>query len=128
VIVADSSVWIDYFNGRNARETDLLDSYLSRQEILVGDLIVAEVLRGFREEKELLTARSLLAVLPAADMVGRSIAEKSAMNYRRLRRLGFTVRKTIDLLIGTYCMEHDHELLHSDRDFDAMRLLGLRTL
>lgn len=128
MIVADSSVWIDYFNGRNARETDLLDSYLSRQEILVGDLIVAEVLRGFREEKELLTARSLLAVLPAADMVGRSIAEKSAMNYRRLRRLGFTVRKTIDLLIGTYCMEHDHELLHSDRDFDAMRLLGLRTL
>jgi len=128
VIVADSSVWIDYFSGRNARETDLLDSFLSRQEILVGDLIVAEVLRGFREEKELLTARSLLAVLPAADMVGRSIAEKSAMNYRRLRRLGFTVRKTIDLLIGTYCMEHDHELLHSDRDFDAMRLLGLRTL
>lgn len=127
MILADSSVWIDYFNGLRCRETDILDDLLGREQVLTGDLILAEVLQGFESEADFRQARQALARLPFAEMVGRDVALRSAENYRRLRRRGVTVRKTIDVLIATFCVANDHVLLHRDRDFIAMeRWLGLR--
>jgi predicted nucleic acid-binding protein len=95
----------------------------------VGDLIWAEVLQGFRHEREFERARSALAELPYADLAGRAVALASAQNYRRLRQSGITIRRTVDVIIATFCIRNGHVLLHADRDFDVMRAhLGLRTL
>ena len=129
MILVDSSVWIDYFNGRATRQTDLLDVLLEQEPILMGDIILTEVLQGFRTEKDFRKAEQLLSGLPYFDMLGRELAIKSARNYRRLRRQGVTVRKTIDVMIATFCIEHDFQLLHDDRDFDAMAdVLGLKVV
>ena len=129
MILVDSSVWIDYFNGARTRETDLLDGFLGARRIMTGDLIYAEVLRGFRSERHWNQAKSDLDKFPFAPMVGRDVAIASARNYRALRAAGITVRKTIDVLIATFCIRNGHDLLHSDRDFDAMvRPLGLRVV
>ena len=129
MIVVDSSVWIDYFNGVETRETALLDGVLGRGPIVVGDLILVEVLQGFRAEQHVRRARAALDTLIFESMVGREIALKSASNYRALRAKGVTVRKTIDMLIATFCMEKEHSLLHSDRDFDPIEEhLGLETV
>ena len=129
MIVVDSSVWIDYFNGVENRETALLDGLLGKEPIVIGDLILAEVLQGFRSEQEVRKARGALDTLVFEPMVGRDIALKSAGNYRALRAKGVTVRKTIDMLIATFCMENGHRLLHRDRDFDPIKKhLGLETV
>lgn len=129
MILVDSSVWIDYFNGIDNRETDLLDALLGSEPLMTGDLILTEVLQGFRHDRDFRRARAALERLFFAPMVGHDIAIKSAGNYRVLRQRGFTVRKTIDVLIATFCIENGHTLLHSDRDFDAMvEGLGLRVL
>ncbi len=126
MIVVDSSVWIDYFNGVENRETALLDNLLGEELIVIGDLIVAEVLQGFRSEQDVRRARAALDILVFEPMVGRDIALTSAGNYRALRARGVTVRKTIDMLIATFCMENGHRLLHRDRDFDPIeKHLGL---
>lgn len=126
VIVIDTSVWVDYFNGHVTRATDTLDNILGRQEILVGDLILMEVLQGFREDLHFQQALRLLQAFPIATMLGPVLAVRSAKNYRVLRRRGVTVRKTIDMMIGTYCIAENHQLLYSDRDFDPMvQHLGL---
>jgi predicted nucleic acid-binding protein len=119
VILVDSSVWIDYFNGASSWETDLLDRLLGSEELLIGDLILAEVLQGFQNERDFLRAEALLTSLVVVELAGREIAVRSARNFRRLRGLGVTVRKTIDCVIATRCMESGFRLLHSDRDFDA---------
>ncbi|MGH8218903.1 MAG: type II toxin-antitoxin system VapC family toxin [Steroidobacteraceae bacterium] len=127
MVLIDTSVWVDFFNGVSRAETDELDRLLGTGRILMGDLILAEILQGFARDADYRRARSLLLELPYADLAGREIAIGASNNNRRLRRLGFTVRKTIDVIIGTFCMANDHELLHSDRDFDCMELsLGLR--
>ena len=129
MIVVDSSVWIDYFNGVENRETALLDDFLGEELIVIGDLILTEVLQGFRSEQDVRKARAALDTLVLEPMVGRDIALKSAGNYRALRARGVTVRKTIDMLIGTFCMENGHRLLHRDRDFDPIeKHLGLETV
>lgn len=129
MIVVDSSVWIGYFNGIASRETDLLDALLEAELLIVGDLILAEVLQGFREDEDHRRAEAALAELDFRPMVGREIALKSALNYRQLRRRGITVAKTIDVIIATFCIENELSLLHDDRDFEPMReLLGLKTL
>lgn len=129
MIVVDSSVWIDYFNGVENRETALLDGLLGEESIVIGDLILAEVLCGFRSEQDVRKARAALDTLVFEPMVGRDIALKSARNYRALRTKGVTVRKTIDMLIATFCMENRHRLLHRDRDFDPIeKHLGLETV
>ena len=120
MILVDSSVWIDYFNAVETRETDLLDGLLGREPILTGDLIIAEVLQGFRSDADYRKAKAALNDLLYEPMVGREIALASARNYRKLRAEGVTVRKTIDMLIATFCLEKRHSLLHSDRDFDAI--------
>jgi predicted nucleic acid-binding protein len=129
MIVVDTSVWIDYFNGRLTRPADRLDSLLSREPLLMGDLILAEVLQGFRSDADFRRALEFLSALEFQAMMGRDLAIASARNYRRLRAIGVSVRKSIDVMIGTFCIENSHQLLHSDRDFDPMaRYLGLRVV
>jgi predicted nucleic acid-binding protein len=129
VIVVDTSVWIDYFNGAPAPQADLLDALLGERLLAVGDLILAELLQGFASEPDARRALRLLEPLEFLEMAGREVAIQSAANYRLLRRRGATVRKTMDMLIGTYCLMHGHELLHNDRDFDVLaRHLGLKVL
>jgi len=125
-LLVDSSVWIDFFNGHITLQTDYLNEVLGESVIFVGDLILAEVLQGFRFEKDFEAARDALLKFPVVDILGKQIAVQCASNYRLLRSKGITVRKTIDCLIATYCIENDLELLHSDRDFDPFEeYLGL---
>ena len=129
MIVVDSSVWIDFFNGVGTRQTDLLDQLLGSQPILTGDLILAEVLQGFRSQADLRNARAAMDTLIFEPMVGRQVALASVHNYRTLRMRGITPRKTIDMLIATFCIENGHDLLHADRDFEPMsEHLGLTVL
>jgi predicted nucleic acid-binding protein len=126
VLVIDSTVWIDYFNGAETPQAGFLHRVLDKIPILVGDLILAEVLQGFRHEADFETARRALAKFTQAQMVSPALSVQSARNYRFLRQKGVTVRKTIDSLIATYCIENDHELLHNDSDFDGYeKHLGL---
>jgi predicted nucleic acid-binding protein len=129
VIIVDSSIWIDYFNGKITPQTDWLDSSLGNTPIIVGDLILAEVLQGFQKNKDFRVVRDLLLGMPFMAMGGRVLALQSAMNYRSLRKKGVTVRKTIDVMIGTFCIHYQLPLLHDDRDFDPMvRFLGLKII
>lgn len=118
MLLVDSSVWIDYFNGTMTPQSDYLDNILGIEDIFIGDLILVEVLQGFRHEKDYHLAQNAMSAFPILDLVGRTNALKSAVNYRNLRKQGITVRKTIDCLIATFCIENDLELLHSDNDFD----------
>ncbi|ATE60093.1 type II toxin-antitoxin system VapC family toxin [Thauera sinica] len=129
MILVDSSVWIDYFRGVLSPETDRLDSLLGQELLITGDLIVAEVLQGFQPESEFNTAKRLMTGnLAVVSLVGPEIAVQAARNYRALRANGITVRKTIDTLIATYCIENGHSLLFSDRDFNPfVDYLGLRS-
>jgi predicted nucleic acid-binding protein len=127
LILVDSSVWIDYFRGAATRQTDKLDSLLGREPLAIGDLILTEVLQGFPYERDFNRARKLLAALTVVQLGGEEIAVQAARNFRTLRKRGVTVRKTIDTIIATRCIESGYELLHSDRDFDAFaEHLGLR--
>jgi predicted nucleic acid-binding protein len=119
MLIVDSTVWIDYFNGLENPQTDYLDQIVDRTPILVGDLILAEVLQGFRDDSDFEEARRALSKYIQAEMVNPELALQSARNYRLLRRKGITVRKTIDSLIATYCIENEHDLLHNDNDFDG---------
>jgi len=119
MLIVDSTVWIDYFNGLENPQTDYLDQIVDRTPILVGDLILAEVLQGFRDDSDFEEARRALSKYIQVEMVNPELALQSARNYRLLRRKGITVRKTIDSLIATYCIENEHDLLHNDNDFDG---------
>lgn len=126
MILVDSSVWIDYFNGRITSATERLDKLLGQEPVAVGDLILLEVLQGFDDERGLNQAKKLLTSLTVVELGGREIAIKAAQHYHTLRRAGVTVRKTIDTLIATRCIESGFELLHDDRDFEPFVALGLR--
>lgn len=127
MVLVDSSVWIDYFNGTACAEADRLDSLLGQQDLLTGDLILGEVLRGFDRAADFRRASNLLASLAYEDMLGRDVALRSVGYYRALRRRGITVRKTIDIFIATFCILRGHSLLHRDRDFDPFERFGLVT-
>ena len=120
MVVVDSSVWIDYFNGRVTRQTDLLDSLLGRELVVIGDIILTEVLQGFRSDRDYRKAKRLLDSLIFKPMLGKEAAVKSAENYRHLRMKGVSVRKTIDVVIATFCISSNLPLLHDDRDFEPM--------
>jgi hypothetical protein len=120
VILVDSSVWINYFNGISTWQTDLLDHYLSNTLIVIGDLILTEVLQGFRSNTDFETAKNFLHALQFRQIGGYSVAIQSANNYRILRKSGVIVRKTIDIIIATFCIIEGLTLLHDDRDFDPM--------
>ncbi len=128
MVVVDSSVWVDYFNGQATPETDRLDRLLGTEPVAIGDLILAEVLQGFRSDADYKTARQLLTSLTIHDMLGATRAVRVAEHYRALKRKGVTVRKTTDVIIATFCIEQKLPLLYSDRDFDPfVRHLGLRS-
>ncbi len=117
MIVVDSSVWIDYFTGKKTPGAEQLDSLLGEELVAIGDLILIEVLQGFRADNDFRQARKLLLSLTVVNMLDTNIALKTAANFRRLRKKGITVRKTIDAIIATYCIENKLPLLHSDKDF-----------
>lgn len=117
MLLVDSSVWIDYFNGAETLQTEFLNRVLDQVPILVGDLILAEVLQGFRQEADFEAAHRMLMKFIQPQMTNPALAVQSARNYRFLRQKGITVRKTIDCLIATYCIENEHQLLHIDADF-----------
>jgi predicted nucleic acid-binding protein len=129
MLVVDSTVWIAYFNGLENRQTDYLHTMVDKTPILIGDLILAEVLQGFRDDSDFEKARRTLGKYTQVEMVSPALALQSARNYRLLRRQGITVRKTIDGLIATYCIENEHGLLHTDSDFDGYeKHLGLKVV
>ncbi len=118
MILVDSSVWIDYFRRLRTPETDRLDALLGTDEVVIGDLMLTEVLQGFTRDGEFDTALRLMSPVPVIDIGGKDIAIQAAKNFRYLRTLGVTIRKTIDTLIATRCIEDDYALLFSDRDFE----------
>ncbi|MGB7762970.1 MAG: PIN domain nuclease [Bryobacteraceae bacterium] len=127
MILVDSSVWIDYFSGTLTAQTDKLESLLGSELLATGDLILTEVLQGFAGERDFDQARKMLTSLIVVELGGREIAIQAAKNFRSLRKRGVTVRKTIDTVIATRCIESGYVLLHSDRDFDPFaKHLGLR--
>jgi predicted nucleic acid-binding protein len=127
VIVVDSSVWVDYFRGIPTPQCALLDSLLGQVDIAVGDLIVAEVLQGVRDQRQFNQVRRAFAAFEQLHIGGHALAIRAAENFRALRERGITVRKTIDTLIATRCIEAGLVLLHADRDFDPFEAhLGLK--
>ena len=128
MILVDSSVWIDYFRGASTVQTERLDALLGSEPLAVGDLVLTEVLQGFNSERDFNQARKLLTSLEVVGIGGREIAIQAARHFRTLRLLGVTVRKTIDMLIATFCIENNYALLYSDRDFDLfVERLGMRS-
>jgi predicted nucleic acid-binding protein len=115
--IVDSSVWIDYFSGRETPQTTLLHASLGRRELGIGDLVLCEVLQGFNRPRDFEVARRLLLSFPVYTIGGAGIAVKAAVHFRQLRRHGITVRKTVDCLIATFVIESKFALLHNDRDF-----------
>ena len=120
MIIVDTSAWIEYLQDGLPRIVNKVDLCLEQDLVGIGDLIYCEVIQGIRSPRQRREVSSLLLSLPRFDMVGFSIAEKSASNYRLLRSKGVTVRKTIDVLIGTFCAEHGLQLIHHDSDFTLM--------
>lgn len=128
MIFVDSSVWIDYFNGTSNAATEYLDRVLGKESIGLGDLVLIEVLQGFRRDSDYRIARELLISFTIYTLGGEEIALQSAGNFRLLRKKGITVRKTIDVLIATFCIANNLPLLYSDKDFEPFHLhLNLRS-
>ena len=129
MILVDSSVWIDYFQGTITAQTEILDRLLGHEPLTIGDLILTEVLQGFVDERDFERARKMLTSLIVIELGGQEIAIQAAKNFRSLRNLGVTIRKTIDTVIATRCIESRYDLLHNDRDFDPFaKYLGLRVV
>ncbi len=127
MILVDSSVWIDYFKGVATPQTEKLDRLLGHEPLAVGDLMLTEVLQGFAQERDFNEARKLLTSLIVVELGGLEIAIQAARNFRALRNLGVTVRKTIDTIIATSCIANGYDLLHNGRDFEPfVAHLGLR--
>lgn len=120
MILVDSSVWIGYFNGADTWQSRWLDNALSEQDVIIGDLILAEVLQGFRSDAEYLRAEQMLLALQVVELGGAERAVRAARRYRTLRKKGCTIRKTVDLFIAEWCIEQDVALLHQESDFEAI--------
>lgn len=126
MIIVDSSVWVDFLRNADTPQTRLLETLLGQTELAIGDLILAEVLQGCRNERAFENCLALLSTLDLVVIGGRDAAVQAARNFRKLRAIGVTVRKTIDTLIATRCILDGHSLLYSDRDFDPfVEHLGL---
>jgi len=129
MIIVDTTVWIDYLGGFVNPDTTWLNPELTRERLALTDLILCEVLQGIQNDSEFHRVRSDLLEFEIFDSGGLSLALASARNYRTLRKLGYTARKTVDYFIASFCLENNHTLLHRDRDFDAFeKYLGLRVL
>jgi hypothetical protein len=129
VILVDTSVWIAHLRGQTTQATAKLEVAAMREPLLIGDLILLEVLQGARNEAHALRIERGLRSYAVASLLDAELALRAARNYRKLRELGITIRKTADLIIGTFCIEHRHSLLHDDRDFAPMEQhLGLKVV
>ena len=117
MILVDTSVWIDYFNGTINPHTDFLDAELFNGQVVIGDLIYLEILQGFRDDKDYNQAKKILRALEHHTLFGKGMADKCADNYRKLRKNGITIRKTADVIIASYCIEQKIPLLFIDKDF-----------
>ena len=128
MIVVDTSAWIEFLNGTGHTIISDLEHALDNELICLGDLIYCEVLQGIKSKKELNKVKSLFGTLHKDAVGGFDICERASENYKYLRSLGVTVRRTIDIIIGTFCLENGHEIIHNDRDFASMEEhLGLRS-
>lgn len=129
MILVDSSVWIDYFNGAITAQTEKLDQLLGREPVAIGDLNLTEVLQGLTSDHDFNEARRMLTALTVVELGGQEIAIQAGRNFRALRKGGVTVRKTVDTIIATWCIENGFDLLHNDRDFEPfVKNLGLRVV
>ena|ERR1700686_3817218 len=129
MVIVDTTVWIDYLRGTDNPETIWLDQELTRQRLGLTDLILCEVLQGIGDTALFAQVRDELLTLHLFETGGKQLAIASALNYRKLRDQGYTVRRTIDCLIATFCLQAGHELLHRDRDFDPFeKELGLQVI
>lgn len=118
MIFLDSTVLIDYFNGKRNWQVDALDKILGNDLVVIGDYFLTEVLQGFKNDKDFKRAKKNLLLFPCYDIGGKETAIKSAVNYRYLRKRGITIRKTIDVMMATFCIENGFTLLHNDKDFE----------
>ena len=126
MILVDSGVWIDYFTGIDNKQTDTLNVTLGVRSVAAGDLILTEVLQGFRHDRDYRTAKALFDNVTIFDMLGRDMAIRSAENFRALRKKGITIRKTADVIIASFCIKQKLPLLFSDKDFKPfVKYLGL---
>lgn len=129
MILVDSSVWIALLRGEASPQVAQLTAAEHISDILIGDLILTEVLQGARDDTHAATIEASMSAFPIVPLLGAALARRAAANYRLLRQRGITIRKTADVIIATYCIEHGHLLLHQDRDFDPMiEHCGLRAL
>lgn len=129
MILVNSSVWIALLRGEASPQVAQLTAVEHVSDILIGDLILTEVLQGARDDKHAVTIEASMSAFPIVPLLGAALAPRAAANYRLLRQRGITIRKTADVIIATYCIEHGHLLLHQDRDFDPMiEHCGLRAL
>jgi len=126
MILVDTSVWIDFFRGQRSAACEALAQCLGDASLEVGmpDLVLFEVMRGFRETRSMHEAQALLTALPAVELGGADNALKAATRYRQLRSQGRTVSSPIDVLLASYCMDQGHVLLHNDVDFESLQILG----
>ena len=128
MIFVDTSVWIDFFNGKDSTEVAILNNALGKEAVAIGDLIALEILQGFKNDKDYNAAKELLDALTIYDMLGEHAVYACAENYRILRKKGITIRKTADVIIATFCIENNFPLLFSDKDFlPFIEHLGLRS-
>lgn len=126
MVIVDSTIWVDYFNGQQNAQTDWLDEQLERQRFGLTSIILAEVLQGATSDRDARRLETELQRLEVFENLTSAIAVASGRNYRALRALGHTPRRTIDVLIATFCIEGGHALLHRDRDFEPFeKHLGL---
>jgi predicted nucleic acid-binding protein len=129
VILVDSSVWVDFFRARRTPQTDFVQGHFNQSALICADLVIAEVLQGARSESHAATMAGVLGQMPSIMIAGNACAIAAAQNYRKLRALGVTPRKTIDVLIATRCILDSHALLHADKDFDPFEAhLGLKVI
>lgn len=127
MVIADTSVWVDFLRGTKATHCDRMASLIEEQSVALCDRVLQEVLQGVRGDAEFRKVGTRLLALPCFNLGGHTLAVAAARNYRQLRRLGVTPRSATDVLIATFCVEEGHELLHDDRDFDFMaKHLGLK--
>jgi len=121
MVLVDTSVWIDYFRGVTSIQADKLDQLLDEERVVTGDLIIVELMQGFKTKAHINIAHKIISCLEYYDLVGKEVALKSAENFRFLRTHGITIRKTIDVIIGTFCIVNGIKLLHCDHDFEPMQ-------
>lgn len=129
MILVDSSVWISYLNLVSTKESEFLDQVLGKTPVLIPDLVYTEILQGYRDDRAFFETQVFLDEFPFLIIGDKELAIKSAQNYRKLRKKGITIRKTIDTYIATYCISKNIPLLHSDKDFEPfVEQLGLKSI